>query len=141
MSSQLRQFVARMECFHEVRTFVEAFCLAANADRHTALRVTLIVEELFTNSVHHGYGGDCDRPIWLSLETRGEKIELVYEDGAPEHDPFKAVAEPASSPHSQRVGGWGLRLVKQMGDSARYARVDDRNRITVTMPIDKNAAG
>jgi serine/threonine-protein kinase RsbW len=141
MPSQSRQFVARMECFHDVRALVESFCLLANAGRDASLRLTLIVEELFTNSVHHGYGGDCDRPIWLSLQTRGDEIEIVYEDGAPEHDPFKAIAQPATSPHSQRVGGWGLRLVKEMGSSAHYARVGDRNRITVTMDVDKDAPG
>ena len=135
MLSQSGQFVARMDRFAEIRSFVEAFCLLAQASRFTSLRLTLIVEELFTNSVQHGYGGSGDNPIWLSISYLDGEMEITYEDAAPPYDPFQGPSKPFATPggNSVRLGGWGLGLVKGLGNSVSYTRADDRNRICLTL--------
>ena len=135
MLSQSGQFVARMDRFTDIRSFVEAFCLLAQATRLTSLRMTLIVEELFTNSVQHGYGGDGDNPIWLGISYRNGEMEITYEDAAPPYDPFQGPPKPfvSSDGNSARLGGWGLGLVKGLGNRVSYTRADDRNRICLTL--------
>jgi anti-sigma regulatory factor (Ser/Thr protein kinase) len=49
-------FSARLGAFSEVRALLHEFGLRAGLCRDDALRLTLIVEELFTNTVHHGHG-------------------------------------------------------------------------------------
>ena len=113
--------------------FVASFCARHGIARNDALRLTLIVEELFTNSVAHGYGGECDAPIDVALSVDAGVVTLVYEDAAPSFDPLSRPpvppAELAASVESRPVGGLGIHLVKQLVASAHYAREDGRNRL------------
>ena len=106
--------------------------------REAALRVTFIVEELFTNSVLHGYGGESDALIWVGLSGAGSMVELRYEDAAPPYNPLARLQEGYAPPVTQTVsgrpvGGLGVFLVAQLAQSARYVYVDGRNRLTVAL--------
>src|SRR5580693_6441012 len=59
-ASEKRIFKARMSLLPEATVFVERFCSLHRVGRQDLLRLTLIVEELFTNTVGHGYGGESD---------------------------------------------------------------------------------
>src|SRR5215470_16931697 len=96
-TSDRRDFPARMAMLAETATFVEEFCARHGVSRDDALRVTLIVEELFTNTVRHGFRGDSDSLIAIGLARRGADIEVHYEDRAPPHDPTEGLlSSPAS---------------------------------------------
>jgi anti-sigma regulatory factor (Ser/Thr protein kinase) len=97
------------------------------------LRVTLLVEELFTNTVVHGHGADSDAPVRLDCEVAPGRIALLYEDTGPPHDPFAAVAspDPDADAHDRPVGGLGVLLVSAMARHVEYRRADDRNRISL----------
>lgn len=128
-------FQGRLPAFTEVRAWAEAFGAAVGTDRGAVLRLVLVLEELFTNTAAHGYGG-AGGPIWVTLASRAGSIEVTYEDAAPEFDPFTPapVAPARRTPEEAPPGGLGLALVRGLSVSARYARVDDRNRITLTLP-------
>jgi len=52
-----------------------------NLPRAMVARLRIVVEELYANTIKHGYGGETGGPVCLRL--RGEPaIELVYEDAA-----------------------------------------------------------
>jgi anti-sigma regulatory factor (Ser/Thr protein kinase) len=163
------------------------------ADRGAVLRLILVLEELFTNTVTHGYPAGSEGPIWIAFAQRADLIEVTYEDAGPPFDPLaEATARPEdrrarsrnprarpedprphpedarvrpqdagmraedprirpehprSRPQDPRVrpqdprvdegeppGGIGLAIVRGLSTSVRYARVGDRNRITLTVP-------
>lgn len=108
-------------------------CAAAGLDRVMCLRVTLLVEELFTNTVVHGHGTDSDAPVRLDCDVAPGRVTLVYEDTGPPHDPFAAVAspDPAVDVQDRPVGGLGVLLVAAMARQFEYRRADDRNRISL----------
>jgi anti-sigma regulatory factor (Ser/Thr protein kinase) len=60
---------------------------------------------------------------------------VVYEDAAPEHDPFTRAAEPdyTGPADSWQVGGLGVALVIRLGRDVRYERTEGRNRIHFTI--------
>ena len=133
-----RVFSAQLRQLPETATFIEAFC-----DRHgiglpDALRLTLVVEELFTNTVLHGYRGDSDAPIRVALALDGDAVALLYEDLAPAHDPLVRLPASATDPEatlgSRPVGGLGMLLVTELAEAARYARTDGRNRLWLRLP-------
>lgn len=135
-SRRRREFPARLAAFADVAAFLEEACGAAGVGDDERLRLTLMVEELFTNTVLHGHGGDCDEPVELSLEVDGAGVVLTYEDTAPAHDPFAAIRTPdESSDAGQRpVGGLGILLISRMAARFGHAYVDGRNRITLVVP-------
>ena len=100
------------------------------------MRIVLLVEELFANSVNHGYGGDSDHPVWLTLDPTPGKCRVVYEDCAPEYDPFASVDASSTEADldARPVGGLGLVLLTEMSSHRSYARCDDRNVIVLEIP-------
>jgi serine/threonine-protein kinase RsbW len=60
-----RTFPARRDALPQVDAFLGEVCAAAGLGRETCLRLTLLVEELFTNTVVHGHGADSDAPVRL----------------------------------------------------------------------------
>jgi serine/threonine-protein kinase RsbW len=128
---------ARMECLAEAIAVVESFCGECGVGSGDALRLSLIVEELFTNTVTHGYRGDSDAPVRIALAVNASEVELSYEDAAPPFDPLEHVrrstVDLAGDAPERRVGQLGIALVTSMAARIRYARDDGWNRIVVAL--------
>ncbi|MGH2651536.1 MAG: ATP-binding protein, partial [Actinomycetota bacterium] len=73
-----RSFPARLDLLPSVAAYLEETCTAAGLVRDDCLRLTLLVEELFTNTVQHGHGGDTDAPVSLSVEVGAGEVALTY---------------------------------------------------------------
>lgn len=124
-------FPARADAWPALRAFVTQAGGASGLARATCLRLTLLVEELFTNTVRHGHGGDSAAEIRLTLVPAGTGVRVVYEDSAPPHDPFAAVSPPEAAALEERpVGGLGVFLVSSLAREVRYARAGGRNRVS-----------
>jgi len=137
-ASERRAFAARMRMLPETAAFVEAFCARHGIGRDDTLRLVLIVEELFTNTVAHGYRQECDAPIRIELTAEGGQATLFYEDAAPRHDPLSPrpglEADLAAPIEARPIGRLGVHLVRQLAASARYAYADGCNRLWLTLP-------
>jgi anti-sigma regulatory factor (Ser/Thr protein kinase) len=129
-----RRFSARRAEFDAIRQFIETAC--AGLPPAHRLRLILIVEELFCNSIDHGYGGDSEQPVWLSLAPAAQDCHVQYEDAAPAHDPFAGVNDPLldADVEQRPVGGLGLYLIGQFCSSTHYQRRDEHNVIELTVP-------
>lgn len=136
---QPHRFEARLERFAELRDHAERFCAHAGLEPAAIGRLVLVLEELFANTVEHGYSrlaeAPAERPVWLTLAPAMGRIEVVYEDAGPEYDPFSRAAAPDySGPvDSWQVGGLGVALVIRLGRNVRYERTGGRNRIRFTV--------
>ena len=47
--------------------FIADICAMNGVPRKACLRLTLLVEELFTNTVVHGHGADSEAPVYLAI--------------------------------------------------------------------------
>ena len=130
-----RTFSARMSALPEVVAFTGDVCLAAALDRDACLRLTLFVEELFTNTVVHGHGQDSDEPVRLAFVIGPGRITMTYEDTGPPHDPFTALTAPddEADVEDRPVGGLGVLLVAGLATDVEYRRADGRNRISLAV--------
>jgi len=130
-----RRFDARIAEFDAMRGFIEAS--AGPMGKEDQMRVILLVEELFANSVTHGYGGDCDKPVWLSMDVTSQACRVVYEDEAPEYDPFaspdRALRDGAIE--DRPIGGLGIVLLTEMSSTHSYSRRGARNIIQFELPL------
>lgn len=132
--SERRRFNARQAEFDAIAEFIETACGKMKDEER--LRIVLIVEELFANSVNHGYGRDCDEPVWLSLGVNDDDCHLVYEDCAPEYDPFAAVDTSSTDAdvETRRVGGLGIVLLVELSSSRSYQRRGTHNVVELRVP-------
>ncbi len=124
----------------EVRALVEGACATAGVEREDCLKVLLIVEELFTNTVTHGYGGESESPVWLAFEPGDGEFTLRYEDAAPQHNPFDEFRplDTAVMIAKQPVGGLGLKLIRSLATGSSYRREGERNCIRLTFALRRN---
>ena len=123
---------ARAAGLQQALARIEGWCAAQGLPRALALRLLIVVEELFTNSVKYGYGAECDRPVRLALAAAGAGVELAYEDEAPHFDPTAwqgALPESAQSP----VGRTGIALVLGMAQAARWEPRPGGNRLVLRL--------
>ena len=130
-----RTFPARLSAFEQVKSLIEEFGEAAGLGREDRHKLTLIVEELFTNTVTHGHRGDSNAPVQISLEDTVAGVQLTYEDSAPPYDPFAASrhTDIESTINARRVGGLGVFLTIGLTNGAVYRFVEGHNRISLTL--------
>ena len=128
-------FRARLDEGPTLAAFVEA-AVAGMSDR-LSMRLRLVVEELFVNTVTHGHGGDCDAPVEVTIVVEDDRVVLTYVDVAPPFDPFAHVHGPESGvPLEDRtVGRLGVFLVTKFATRYGYVRAGEANRISVELPI------
>jgi anti-sigma regulatory factor (Ser/Thr protein kinase) len=121
-----------MEGLRSCLTSIEEACATWNLPRDTISRLEIAVEELFSNTIKYGYGGESERPVRVRLRCTPH-IELVYEDAAPPFDPtaWLEQAQRAGGPPRDELGGKGIALALQLASSARYERLPAGNRITL----------
>lgn len=124
-------FPAKMAELRTLRGFLEGFCARAGIATDDCLRVNLMLEELFTNTVRHGYRGECDAPIWVTLACEAGGLRVTYEDSAPPFNPWVGLPEfaPDATLRSRKVGGLGVLLTRKLANSRDYAYLYGRNRI------------
>lgn len=90
-------------------------------------RGRIVLEELFTNTIKYGYGGECERPVRLGFSTGGG-LTLVIEDEAPLFDPTTWVPAPGSP---ERVGQAGIAMVMGLSSRVEHRALANGNRVTV----------
>ena len=111
---------------YQVPTRVEEIEKLADAvnkvlpDRDLAFSANLCLEELITNTIHHGLKGADDRFIHVRMSISNEWLEILLKDDAPQFDPFMQVPRPNLDPDisNRPVGGLGVHLVKTLMDDA-----------------------
>lgn len=135
--ARVGQFLARLDQLRLMRDFVESFCAEGGLPRTDCLRLNLVLEELFTNTVRHGHRGDCDAPIWITLERAEAGVRVIYEDKAPPFNPYAYTRLPDApldtTVSMRKIGGLGVLLTKELAAARDYAYLFGRNRIRLTM--------
>ena len=125
------RFDARLEALPAALEFVGAALRKAGVAQERIARCDLMLEELFRNSVLHGYGGDDNASIWIGVEEEC----LWYEDEARPFDPLTADLPDGGAirpVEEQRIGGVGLMLIRQLPQQVEYIRCGGRNRLVIT---------
>jgi serine/threonine-protein kinase RsbW len=124
-------FPARRDALPRVCAFVEDSCERAAVPPRDSLRLTLLIEELFTNTVVHGHGRDTEAPVRLALTRIPSAVAVEYEDTARPFNPLAVARPPTESVDvdHHHVGGLGITLITTMAEELRYAWRDGKNQI------------
>lgn len=103
---------------------------------HFVYSVELIVQELASNIIRHGYAtasGRAELQLTLCVETGAEgwpALAIYLEDSAPAFNPTEQPFNPPQ-PQELRESGYGLYLVDRLSDQLIYTRIGDKNRLKV----------
>jgi len=115
--SDLTILVTRLEQFFE-----------ENNTSSISMPMTLILEELYTNTITHGASDGRDVFIEVNLIIDKDELIMTYEDNG---IPFNVLELPdpdlRASIENREVGGLGVHYVKTLTDSVEYEYVEKHN--------------
>lgn len=101
---------------------IEAFCEKHILPKKTRHSLILLVEELL--QVHAPVLGIRPLDVTIAFSEKTEKLEMVWESGGPAANPLETGGLP---------DGMGLSIIRNLTENIGYSRVDDVNRLALTM--------
>lgn len=127
-----RRFAADMAALDEALEFVRDCCAEFGITTPDTLRLSLIVEELFTNTVRHG--GGAPTSIGIALRADAGSVLLNYDDDTTAFNPLRAPTPDLDLPLELRSpGGLGIHLVRELSADVRYRYERGRNRLRLRL--------
>lgn len=119
--------------------FAFTFCERNGLSRQIAMRVRLILEELLTNSIRHGYRAERDTGIRIELDIIEGCPAIVYEDSAPPYDPLTRSSAPGAGENvlgdAPPGDGVGIVLIGKLAYRADYAYENGCNRLSLVVRV------
>ena len=100
----------------------------------------LILEELFTNVVSHGFNDNREHEIKLVLTCEDDTFLLIRMEDDGEPFDLTAASEPDTRCAIEKrcVGGLGIHFVKHFIDACEYHRKDGKNIVVLKKQIAKD---
>jgi serine/threonine-protein kinase RsbW len=111
---------------------VEAFCDENEVPPDAAMHLVLVLEELFTNIVTHGYKDRTriGEPIRIALTAKDDRVSVGVSDDGIAFDPLQAATPDLDLDVEDRpIGGLGIHFMRTMMVDLHYARQNERNQL------------
>ncbi len=116
---------------------LDAALLEAAVPERVRLDVTLVLEEVLSNTVRHGYPAEARDTIRVTARRDGKRLHLRFDDGGVAWDPLAHdLPDVDQSIEDREIGGLGVLLVRELSESAHYERRDGRNQLSLVMRLD-----
>jgi serine/threonine-protein kinase RsbW len=119
---------------------IQRFATENNIGEGDAFSLSIISEELFTNTIKYNQSNRGD--VFLSLRRENSHAIVQFEDR--ETNPFDITKAPEIDPSivlkRGKPGLLGLHLVRQMSSDIKFDHVDGLSTITITRHLEKNDA-
>ncbi len=115
---------SRLDAFDGLVRDLSVWAAEARIPGPTLRDVTLLLDELFSNIVIHGYQHDPEGDILVEATIEGDRVMVTLTDHAPAFDPLQ-VPEPDTtlSLQARPIGGLGLLFVRRTADDLQYWRI------------------
>lgn len=108
------------------------FCLAGGLTDEALADVRLVVEEVVSNTIRHGYDDDRTHEIRVRAILDGGQWTLEFEDDARPFNPLDAPLPDVNLPVEEKpIGGLGILLLRSLTDAQEYRRSGERNLLTL----------
>jgi serine/threonine-protein kinase RsbW len=109
----------------------DAFAAARGIPVEVVRSVQVALDEILSNTVRHGYGGQGEGcRIEIGFEIADGILEVTIQDDAPAFDPLAAPVPDTTSGLADRpAGGLGILLTRGLMDDVEYERASGRNRV------------
>lgn len=118
---------------------LEAFADEAALPQAQVFRLSLILDELVTNTISYGFDTPGEHSIGISIETHGDSVQAELVDDGQAFNPLEAASpELGATLEERHIGGLGLRFLRHYANRLEYRRDGQLNRLLLT--IDKPPA-
>jgi serine/threonine-protein kinase RsbW len=124
---------------HRLAGLAERFGQAQQLSEDEVMSINLVLDEVVTNVIDHGFEGITGRPeIRLTMTLEGDQLTIQVEDNGRAFDPLQAAPPDLDAPLEDRpVGGLGIHIVRSVMTTVEYDRRGGRNVLTMHKTISK----
>jgi len=120
---------------------LDAFCRQHALSDRVRHDMSIALEEIISNIVHHSYRDNASHGISVTLRLAVGEVRAEIVDEGVTFDPLAHhTPKPSGSLDERMPGGLGLLFVKSLMDNMSYFRAGDRNHLTLTKRIDARGA-
>lgn len=113
---------------------LEEYLQQTDLAQETVLELRLISEEILINTVSYGYQPGAKDTLQVHISQVDQCLILEFRDKA---RPFNPIEAEVRDLEDDRIGGWGIHLMKELADSLEYAYRDDQNILIMRKEIKK----
>lgn len=118
-------------------TALESFARAEAIPQGAAMRMTLVLDELLTNTISYGYPDSRAGEIRVAATRHPDRVEIAVSDDARPFDPRQSDAPDLDAGVEEReIGGLGIHLINTMAEIG-YTRDGGRNVVTLSVPLSR----
>ena len=112
---------SRISAFDGLARSLTAWCQRARVPPATLDRLVLVLDELFSNIVIHGYTQGCEGDILVEAQVRDRAVDVTLTDHAPAFNPLLVPKTDTTLSLEERpLGGLGLLFVRNTTDELHY---------------------
>ena len=116
----------------KVIDLVDAFGRSHALSERVRHDMSIAVDEIISNIIHHSYRGEANHSITVRLRLVPEELHVeIVDDGAAFDPAAYDVSRPTGSVTERALGGLGLHLVKSLMDNVCYFRLGNDNHVTL----------
>ncbi|MBP2132486.1 serine/threonine-protein kinase RsbW [Methanomicrobium sp. W14] len=110
-----------------------AFFVSLDISERIVYGVRLVLEEVLSNIIVHGYHGNGGY-VYVSASVEEGRIRLQVKDRAQRFNPKVFIPHSLSSNLSceWKVGGVGIRIIKEISDKLEYIYENGENCLLIT---------
>ena len=126
------EFCNRLEEIAKVMTALEELADSAGLNVGVAQAAELVLDELLTNIISHGYSDTVQHKIAVEMLVIDNALRIVISDDGICFNPFENKSPDLELSIDERdLGGLGIHLVKKFLDEYSYQRLEGRNVVTL----------
>jgi anti-sigma regulatory factor (Ser/Thr protein kinase) len=126
----------RLKDLEKIKKAVLKLHTAVNCTERKFKEIDLVLEELFTNVVCHGFNDDKEHEIDISLSCDETSLMIRMEDdGKPFDITAAGMPDTRCAIEKRCVGGLGIHFVKHFIDECKYSRENGKNIVVLKKKI------
>ena len=112
------------------------FAAPSISDIEQIHKLSIVLDEVLSNIIAYGYQDGKTHQIQVSCEIEGARLTLRFKDDGIPFNPLSTDVPKASlAIDNPRIGGLGIKLMKNLVDDMEYQRDNDFNVLHITKLI------
>jgi len=124
----------QLSALREMSEWLVQAARQCGASDELVFNLDLCANEAVTNIISYAYSEPGFHEISLELSRQSNALTLIIEDDGIAYNPLAKPehVQPASLEEAE-IGGLGIDLIRQFMSECRYARLHEKNRLTLIL--------
>jgi len=126
----------KLEELETISVFIDELSEIWEIPMAMAMTLNLVLEEAFTNVVNYAFDNKEVHFIQIDFIMRNRELTIKIIDDGKAYDPTQNTDPDVTlSAEERSIGGLGIFLIRKMMDEVGYARLENKNVLTMKKAI------